>query len=122
MSNSTTAIIHAAPSDRYQLVQRFVQEKMRLGKDYGKVPNTEKLTLLKPGAEKLCSLFGLSSSFELIQSQQDFTGKEHGGEPFFYYWYRCSLHYGEQLIAQSDGSCNSWEKKYRYRESKPVCT
>lgn len=27
----------------------------------------------------------------------------------------------DQLIAESDGSCNSWEKKYRYRETKPAC-
>lgn len=103
------------------MVLEFVQKHMKIGTDYGKVPNTDKLTLLKPGAEKLCRFFGLSASFELVEYRQDFTGKEHSGEPFFYYWYRCSLRYGEQLIAQSDGSCNSWEKKYRYRESKPVC-
>jgi predicted RNA-binding Zn-ribbon protein involved in translation (DUF1610 family) len=120
MNNNNTAIIHTAPADRYELVLKFVNDRMKFGTDYGKVPNTSKLTLLKPGAEKLCHLFGLSTNFELIEAKQDFTGKEFG-EPFFYYWYRCSLCYGEQLVAQSDGSCNSWEKKYRYRESKPVC-
>lgn len=28
---------------------------------------------------------------------------------------------GNELIAESDGSCNSWERKYRYREAKRTC-
>lgn len=91
------------------------------GTDYGVIPGTNtKPTLLKPGAEKLCRLFGLSADIKLVYSVEDFTGKEHG-EPLFYYRYRCILTWQEQLIATCEGSCNSWEKKYRYREEKPTC-
>jgi len=119
MNNDTTAIINSP--DRYATLSQFVQRHMKNGIDYGIIPGTQgKPALLKPGTEKLCRLFGLSASFQLIESRQDFTGKEYG-EPLFYYWYKCSLHYSDQLIAESDGSCNSWEKKYRYRETKPAC-
>lgn len=118
-SNNEIAIINSP--DRYATLSQFVQKHMTYSTDYGVVPGTQgKPTLLKPGAEKLCRLFGLSASFQLIEAKQDFTGKEYG-EPLFYYWYKCSLHFGSQLIAESDGSCNSWEKKYRYRETKRIC-
>jgi hypothetical protein len=48
-------------------------------------------------------------------------GEDYGGEPFFYYMYRCQLYRGDLLIAESDGSCNSREQKYRYREAQRVC-
>jgi hypothetical protein len=40
MNNNATAIIHAAPSDRYQMVLKFVNDRMKFGTDYGKVPGT----------------------------------------------------------------------------------
>jgi hypothetical protein len=117
----TGAIIHIDSPNRQQELLKFMQTQMVRGTDFGVVPGTNSQpTLLKPGAEKLCRLFGLTPSFELIESVQDWTGSSHG-EPLFYYWYKCSLHIGNTLIAQSDGSANSWEKKYRYREAKPTC-
>lgn len=108
--------------ERHQILQQYVSGKMVQTIDYGVVPGTKsKPTLLKPGAEKLCRLFGLSTRFQLIESIQDFTGKNHDDEPFFFYFYRCSVWHGELLIAECDASCNSWEKKYRHRESKPTC-
>src|SRR5207237_247907 len=43
------------------------------------------------------------------------------GEPFFYYLYRCALYRGDLLIAEGDGSCNSRESKYRYRQGERKC-
>src|ERR687883_2127730 len=77
--------------DRFNTVVEFVRTVMREGVDYGVIPGTDKPTLLKPGAEKLCTLFGLSSRFHLIRSVEDWQGSEHNGEPFFYYLYRCQL-------------------------------
>ena len=94
---------------------------MREGVDYGVIPGTDKPTLLKPGAEKLCTLFGLTSRFEIIRSAEDWTGADHNGEPFFFYLYRCRLHRGDMIIAEGDGSANSWEQKYRYREAHRKC-
>jgi len=107
--------------DRRAQVIDFVKAIMIEGNDYGKVPGTTKNTLLKPGAEKLTTFFGLTPSFCLVESVQDWTGQDHGGEPFFYYWYTCQLRRSETLIAEADGSCNSWETKYRYRNAKRVC-
>ncbi|HEX8188271.1 MAG TPA: hypothetical protein VF586_07970, partial [Pyrinomonadaceae bacterium] len=84
-------------------------------------PGTEKRTLLKPGAEKLTTFFGLSTRFELLERIEDWTGEQHGGEPFFYYLYRCRLFRGDVLIAEGDASCNSREGKYRWREAQRAC-
>lgn len=99
---------------RKQLVS-FVSEIMREGTDFGVIPGTDKKTLLKPGAEKLTTFFGLTKRFQIIESVEDWTGKKHGGEPFFFYLYRCQLWRGDLLIAEGDGSCNSFEGKYRWR-------
>src|SRR5919199_879142 len=64
--------------ERFNTVVEFVRTVMREGVDYGVIPGTDKPTLLKPGAEKLCTLFGLSSRFQLIRSIEDWTGAEHG--------------------------------------------
>lgn len=106
---------------RFNAVVEFVRTVMREGVDYGVIPGTDKHTLLKPGAEKLCTLFGLTSRFEIIRSVEDWTGENHNGEPFFFYLYRCQLWRGDRVISEGDGSCNSWEQKYRYREAQRKC-
>jgi hypothetical protein len=106
---------------RYQAIRQFISAQMVTGRDFGRIPGTDKDTLFKPGAEKLCTLFGLSASFSLVERVEDWSGDDHSGEPFFYYLYRCTLHRGERLIATGDGSCNSWESKYRWREAKRTC-
>lgn len=109
-----------AKSRRSQIVQ-FVQTIMVKDTDFGVIPGTDKPTLLKPGAEKLATFFGLTKRFEIIERVEDFTGKDHNGEAFFYYLYRCALWRGDFLIAESDGSCSSFESKYRWRKAERVC-
>lgn len=106
---------------RFNTLVEFVQNVMRDGVDYGKIPGTDKPTLLKAGAEKLTTLFGLTVRFAIVEQVQDWTGDAHGGQPFFYYWYRCQLWRGDLLIAEADGSCNSRESKYRYRYADRAC-
>lgn len=108
-------------AERRNAVVEFTRAAMHEGIDFGIIPNTTKPTLLKPGAEKLCTLFGLAPTFETLDSVKDWTGAEHGGEPLFYFEYKCKLYKNGVLIADGDGSCNSWEKKYRYREAKRLC-
>ncbi|MGB9179486.1 MAG: hypothetical protein WCB68_09615 [Pyrinomonadaceae bacterium] len=110
-----------AAVERYNSITEFVSRVLRRDVDYGVIPGTEKLTLLKPGAEKLTTFFGLSTRFRLIERIEDWTGLDHNGEPFFYYLYRCRLSRGDLLIAEADGSCNSRETKYRYRDAQRVC-
>lgn len=107
--------------ERYNTITEFVSRVLRRDVDYGMIPGTDKLTLLKPGAEKLTTFFGLSTRFQLIERIEDWTGDEYHGEPFFYYLYRCQLFRGDLLIAEADGSCNSRETKYRYRDAQRIC-
>src|ERR687884_368468 len=107
--------------ERYNTITEFVSRVLRRDIDYGMIPGTDKLTLLKPGAEKLTTFFGLSTHFQLIERIEDWTGESYGGEPFFYYLYRCQLYRGDLLIAEADGSCNSRETKYRWRDAQRVC-
>ena len=107
--------------ERYNAVTEFVSRVLRKDVDYGVIPGTEKRTLLKPGAEKLTTFFGLSTRFELLERIEDWTGEGLGGEPFFYYLYRCRLLRGDVLIAEGDASCNSREAKYRWREAQRAC-
>lgn len=113
--------------ERYQMMKQYVQEVLVDGTDYGAIPGTkrpdgsEQKVLLKPGAEKLCTIFGLTKRFTVVESVEDWQGAAHGGEPFFYYLYRASVYRGDVLIAEADGSCNSWETKYRYRNAQKAC-
>jgi len=102
---------------RRNLVVQFAQKVMVKGLDYGAIPGTgEKPTLLKPGAEKLCSLFGLVPDF------QDYRVTEDWENGFFFYAYRCVVSRNGKPIGSGIGSCNSREKKYR-RDSRacPEC-
>lgn len=102
--------------ERKQMVNQFIGQVLRESEDYGKIPGAgEKKVLLKPGAEKLCSIFGLSVTYAEDKIIEDWTGAEHGGEPLFYYSYRCQLSRGGLFMGEAIGSCNSWESKYRYR-------
>lgn len=82
--------------------------------DYGVIPGTEKPTLLKPGAEKICTFFGYSPQY-IETCIEDWSGQEHGGEPLFYYKYTCVLAKDGKPVGEGIGSANSWESKYRYR-------
>jgi len=105
----------------YQAKKDLIDKIFREGVDYGKIPGTSKDTLLKAGAEKATSFFGLYPRFVDAEVVNDWTGKDHDGEAFFYYRRTCNLWRGDVLVASVDGSCNSWEKKYRYRGGERLC-
>lgn len=89
-------------------MQAVVQKTLKKGQDYGEVPGTNKPTLLKPGGEKICMLFGLNPEYEFLQTTEDYD------KEFFSYNIRCTLFRNKQPVAQGVGSCNSKEKKYRF--------
>ncbi len=111
----------AGALQRYQDMKDFIGIILKKDTDYGTIPGTSKPTLLKPGAEKLSSFFGLSTQFAIIEKEEDWMGERHGGEPFFNYWYKCTMTRNGKIVAEGEGSCNSFEKKYRYRTSDVVC-
>jgi hypothetical protein len=119
--------------ERRKMLHDYIASQMTEGIDYGALPGMEerkdpstgeiilpKKVLLKPGAEKLSTLFALHPRFSDIAIVEDWTGKDHG-EVFFYYRQKCSLYRGDEFMGDADGSCNSMEKKYRYRQAKRIC-
>lgn len=89
-------------------MQNVVSKTLKKGQDFGEVPGTSKPTLLKPGGEKICMLFGLNPEYEFLQTTEDYD------KEFFSYNIRCTLFKAGQPVAQGVGSCNSKEKKYKY--------
>ena len=107
--------------ERHQQLAKYVSSVIIEGHDFGPIPGSDKPSLKKPGAEKLTTYFGLTKRLFIVEKIEDWTGEHHGGEPFFYYLYRCALYRGDLLIAEADGSCNSRETKYRWREMQRTC-
>jgi ssDNA-binding Zn-finger/Zn-ribbon topoisomerase 1 len=100
-------------------IKQIKQELMEANVHFGVIPGTQKPTLLKPGAEVLCSIYGL---------RPDFIPTIHYGDnltaPAIRVLMRCELHLGDitgPVVAVGYGSANSWEKKHRYRRGERVC-
>lgn len=113
--------IHQAIQRRNALTEFVKSELMVENRDFGKVPGTDKDTLLKPGAEKLLTYFGLIPILIPVVEETDWTGERHNGEPFIYFKYRCDIYLGNTRITASEGLCSSMEKKYRYRNAERAC-
>lgn len=102
--------------DRMAAIQRGLMDK---DVDYGKIPGTEKPTLYKPGAEKLCDFYHLAADFH----PERIVGDNLAG-PALAYQTRCELHLGSldgPVVAVGYGSANSWERKHRYRTAQRAC-
>jgi hypothetical protein len=102
----------ALTAAHYKVMVAFVSAQMQQGIDYETIPGTNKPTLLKPGAEKLCRLFNLRPNFNLIQSVVNFE------KPIFHYHYRCSLYRSGEMVGEGDGCANSMENKYQKQKYK----
>lgn len=93
--------------NKIQEFQKVIQSQLVLGHDHGAAFfGSTKTSLLKPGAEKILMLLGLTSEYEIIEKIQDYE------EGFFAYTIRCVLTKGGQTITHGLGHCNSKEKKY----------
>lgn len=120
MVNSTALVVidpHAAVAAakaRKDVVVALTQGNiLRPNIDFGIVPGSQKPSLLKPGAERLCAAFGLDPRFETLTSIEDWNA----AEPLFFYRILCRLIHIESglEVATGIGSCNSRESKYRWR-------
>lgn len=90
------------------------------GEDFDAVPGTKKMTLLKPGAEKLCMMSRMAPDFVVQRIAGDGTRLS----PAITYVITCRLHTGDTagpVVAEGVGSCNSNERKYRYRKGDMIC-
>lgn len=100
-------------SQQLQAIENFqtvVQQTLRKDQDFGVIPGTHKPTLLKPGAEKILMLMGLTSEYEIADKVEDF---QNG---FFSYTIKASLKKGDQLITEGFGSANTRETRYQLKE------
>lgn len=95
---------------RIQEFQQFIQSALKQGHDYDTIPGTQKPSLLKPGAEKISMLLGLTTKYDIIDSTEDY---EAG---FFTYKIRCLLFGGDKQVAEGLGCCNSYESKYKKQD------
>jgi len=96
---------------------KFVKEILKKDQDFGVIPYTgKKPTLLKPGAEKLLKFFRYVPRFTLIEKVMDWDTER----PFFYFNYNCTIYdrITGKVVAEANGSCNSREKKYAYKQAK----
>lgn len=118
MATEQTSIIPYGAAELRTRVENLRIAVMKEGIDYGTIPGSDKKALMKPGAEKLCSEFGFYPRFEQVTAIEEFNS----AMPLFHYRYRAVLYRATgEPIAEGIGSCNSMEKKYRYRQADRVC-
>ncbi len=107
----------AVEAEQRRLLGAYVDSEMKEGTDYGVIPGTKQKSLLKPGAEKLCSLFRCTPQFEIQEKIEDWE------KPFFYYQFRVLVvsNDGGAVVAEGFGSANSHESKWRYINDARKC-
>lgn len=108
---------------RRNIMVEVTKTLLKEGIDYGAIPGTDqKPTLLKPGAERLCSMYGLSAESCELAAIEDWDGGGQGhGEPLFYYKLLVRLTKNGILLGEGIGACSSRESKYRYRSAERRC-
>src|SRR3990172_2698833 len=92
-----------------QVIQKVMREAMVAEVHFGVIPGTNKPTLLKAGAEKLCLTFRLSPTYAVIKSD---LGQGHRE-----YEVRCTLTHipSGKVFGEGVGICSTMETKFRYR-------
>ncbi len=98
------------------LIQQIMRQVMKKDEHYGVIPGTQKPTLLKPGAEKLCLTFRLDPQLEVVRSDMVEGHRE--------YMVVCTLYHIDsgKRLGQGVGLCSTLEVKYRYRGGEPIPT
>jgi hypothetical protein len=97
-------------------IQQAMSAVMKDGDHFGVIPGTQKPTLLKPGAEKLCLLFRLAPR---IRTEKIWHADGHLDVAA----YATLVHAPTGVVWAQDveGFCSSRESKYRYRSAKRAC-
>lgn len=101
-----------ATMQKISTFQAAVQTHLKKDHDYGVVAGAgSKPTLLKPGGEKICMMFGINPEYEFLEKTEDYK------EMFFTYNIKCTLYRNGSPVSQGVGNCNSKESKYAYANS-----
>jgi hypothetical protein len=108
-----------------KVLQEFVQFYLVQGSgddaDFGLIPGVSKPILKKSGAEKLCDIYGLADSYQVLA---EFSREDWDRDPpLFDYTAECIIRAkGDGRIhASALGSANSYESKYRFRTARRTC-
>lgn len=96
-------------------IQSAMSSVMKDNEHYGVIPGTQKPTLLKPGAEKLCLLFRLAPEYGIKETWHD--------DGHFTVIATCRLTHisTENFVAAGEGMCSTKESKYAYRKASLTC-
>ncbi len=109
------AVDFSEVKERFLQLQRFVDEVLIPGKDYGKIEGfqTAKPSLYKTGGEKLIEAYGLAKHVDITNRVEDWE------KPFVHYEVKTTLFCmrSQNMIAQGLGSCNSKEKQYSHKDA-----
>jgi hypothetical protein len=94
---------------RLAIIQDVMRSVMQRDVDYGVIPGTDKPSLFKPGAEKLCVTFRLSAASPDIEAVPEYTGDIR-------YRVRVPVSAADgTVLAVGVGECSTGEEKYRWR-------
>ena len=99
--------------ERIQMLQQFVKEYMVQNEDYGLIPGCQRPSLFKPGAEKLCDVYGFSKHVEVTGRLEDWE------KPFLHYEVKVTLVNKRSGHVEADGigNANSREKKFAKQDA-----
>lgn len=102
------AISLAEAKERIDILEQFVKEMMKEGLDYGMIEGFRKPTLLKPGAEKLCDIFGFSKHVNIVNRIENWE------EGIFAYEVKVTLVSKQTgyMEAEGIGTCNNKEQSF----------
>lgn len=107
------AITLMEAKERTLMLQSFVKDMMIPNVDYGIIKGCSKPSLLKPGAEKLCEIFGLSKQIEVLNRIENWD------KGLFHYEIKVTLVSKRtgMIEAEGIGCCNTMERKFKTQDS-----
>jgi hypothetical protein len=108
----------ATAAAQLKLLEDYVGNVLRKDQDYGVIPGTgSKPTLLKPGAANVIAAFNCYPDAHIETETIDLN------QGLILYRVRVDVLRMDdgRRRASGQGSCSSYEKKYRYRNALPIC-
>lgn len=103
--------------EQLKMLDHMVKAVLQADADYGKIPGTDKDTLLKPGADNICAAYRLYPKPYVLDKTLDLD------RGYLSYAVRVELISLVDGMVKTEGvgECNSYEEKYRYRQQARKC-
>lgn len=97
--------------DQVNQIQYLMQDVLKEGEHYGKIPGVQKPSLMQSGAEKIAYMFKLVPHYTV--SREDIPGMPGHRE----YTVTCTLTGSDGLVkGEAIASCSTMESRYRWRD------